>query len=168
MRASLSGTRDGGRVGCHQGRLGEPCRLHASRGALRRIAGWIPWAACSVIPLLMPLGCATTETAENEVWVQIIPGRRYTFENVQGRIRDDRLVVSGTLRSIGHSEPQFQSIIVEGRDKNNKVVVREQAGVRMQSRAERFTVRVPYQPDLDWTVQSYESGGLMSVIKKTW
>jgi hypothetical protein len=123
------------------------------------------WLLPLVIMTLLPTGCVTTAERGEEVWVQIIPGRRYTFTDVSGEVQGTTLVIRGTMKAIGHYQREYTSVIVEGRDKQNKIQVQEREGVRIQSRRERFTFRVPYQPDLDWTVQSHEGPGLFSKIK---
>jgi hypothetical protein len=125
------------------------------------------WVLPLVLLLLLPLGCASTDEQGEMVWVQIVPGRRYTFRDVDGEVRGDTLVVKGQVIAIGHLESEFVSLIVEGRDMENKVQVRERGGARMQSRRERFSIRVPYQPDLDWTIRSYEGRGVFSKIRES-
>lgn len=125
----------------------------------------IAGAVSLIFMALAPFGCSTTKQTREDVWVQIIPGRRYTFQDVSGEVRDNVLVIRGTMRAVGYFEPEFASMIIEGRDKGNKVQVSERATVRMQGRTERFVVRLPYRPDLDWTVESYEGAGLLNKLK---
>jgi len=130
------------------------------------IAGWKRVPAGFLIAFvaagaLLPLGCATGSNREN-VWVQIIPGRFYSFHGVKGEADGETLYIKGRMDAVGHFDPGYVPYIVEGRTPGNEVKVKKEGGRWMKGRSEVFFTEVPYEQGLDYTIRPGREGLLSS------
>jgi hypothetical protein len=125
--------------------------------------GWkIAHAAILAAILAGIVGCATGENLES-VWVQIIPGRFYTFQDVQGETDGETLYVTGKIEAVGYFERGYVPFVVIGRGQEGEIVAQKKTGTWMKGRKQRFYTEIPYKPNVDYTIRA-ESDGLLSDI----
>jgi len=111
----------------------------------------------------LPLGCVTGEKRES-VWVQIIPGRFYTFQAVKGETDGETLYVTGKIEAVGYFERGYVPFIITGRGPEGEIVVEKESGTWMKSRRENFYTQIAYKPNVDYTIRAGREG-LVSKIR---
>jgi len=106
-------------------------------------------------------GCSSVEKRD-EVWIRMVPSVRYTFESPRAYVKGDKIIIRGWVVRQGHFDTTWASLVVIGRNKEGEVAVKQPSPVRMTSRRESFVARAPFKPDLDWTIEIEEGGGLLN------
>ncbi len=114
-----------------------------------------------VVPAFILGGCSSAQKKE-QVWIQMVPSVFYTFESPRAYVNGDKLVVRGWVVRKGYFQSEWASIAVFGRNRDGEVVVKEPCPVRMSTRRESFVFYVPYGPDLEWTIEVDEGGGVLN------
>jgi hypothetical protein len=130
--------------------------------SIRGVLGVILLIAATAAATLQ-LGCATGEKRDS-VWVQIIPGRFYTFQGVKGETDGETLFVTGKIEAVGYFERGYVPFIVTGRGPEGEIVVEKESGTWMKSRRESFYTQIPYKPHVDYTIRAGREG-LVSKIR---